>query len=220
MTTDRLRGFRRPPVRPKVGAPLGGRRAKRVPGGFTLVEVLVALAILAVFATFAWRATASLVEGELHLTAEAQRWQRLDALFARLDADLRAAVPRPIRLAQGRESAFSGMAVADGSSSFAFTRAGGDLADAGAEGVRIGYRLAGDTLQILYWPRLDRGADVQPVAYSLAGGVARFDVRYIDDDGALADRWPPDRRDDLPRALSIGLTLADGTRVERLVVLR
>ena len=48
--------------------------------GFTLIEVLVALAVLAVFATFAWRATASLVEGEARLASEARRWQTLDAM--------------------------------------------------------------------------------------------------------------------------------------------
>ena len=193
----------------------------RLPRGFTLVEVLVALAILAALATFAWRATASLVEGETRLSAEAQRWQRLDALFARLDADLRAALPRPVRVGpQQREPALVGGATADGASSIVFTRAGGGTADAGAEGTRLGYRLAGTTLEILYWPRLDRAAGVEPVAYALASGVARFDVRYADEDGAFADRWPPPKRDDLPRALTVSLTLADGTRVERLVVLR
>ena len=37
--------------------------------GFTLVEVLVALVVLALFATFAWQATASLVDGEARLSA-------------------------------------------------------------------------------------------------------------------------------------------------------
>ena len=188
--------------------------------GFTLVEVLVALAILAVFATFAWRATASLVDGEAHLSAEARRWQDLDALFARLEADLRAAVPRPIRVPQGREPAFDGTAGVDGAAAFAFTRAGGEPTEPGAEGVRLGYRLAGDTLEIVYWPRLDRGAGVEPVRYALAGGIARFDVRYADDDGEWRDRWPPERRDDLPRAVAVTLTLADGARLERLIVLR
>ena len=188
--------------------------------GFTLVEVLVALAILAAMATFAWRATASLVEGEAHLAAEAQRWQRLDALFARLEADLRAAVPRSVRVPQGREPAFVGTSATDGAAAFAFTRAGGEPAEPGAEGVRLGYRLAGDTLEILYWPRLDRGPGLEPARYALASGIARFDVRYADDDGEWSERWPPDRREELPRALAISLTLADGAQLERLVVLR
>jgi len=184
------------------------------PRGFTLVEVLVALAVLAVFATFAWQATASLVDGEARLSAEARRWQRLDAVFARLDADVRAAVPRPIRVGQRREPAFVGTPGA-----FVFTRAGDASAEA-AEGVRIAYRQRGDTLEIAYWPRLDRVAGIEPTAYSLASDIARVELRYVDDDGATFERWPPREGVGLPRALAIGVTLADGLRVDRLVVLR
>lgn len=191
----------------------------RVPG-FTLIEVLVALAVLAVFATFAWRATASLVEGEARLASEARRWQTLDAMYARIEADVRAAVPRAVRVPGGREYAWAGGVDANGQSAFAFTRAGGDPAGPGAEGVRLAYRLNGSTAEIVYWPRLDRGTGGEPVAYGLADGIARLDVRYADDDGEWTDRWPPDRREGLPRALVVAVTLADGARLERLIVLR
>lgn len=191
----------------------------RVPG-FTLIEVLVALAVLAVFATFAWRATASLVEGEARLASEARRWQTLDAMYARIEADVRAAVPRAVRVPGGREYAWAGGVDANGQSAFAFTRAGGDPAEPGAEGVRLTYRLNGGTAEIVYWPRLDRGAGGEPVAYAIADGIARLDVRYADDDGEWTDRWPPDRREGLPRALVVAVTLADGARLERFIVLR
>ncbi|CAG0987077.1 Type II secretion system protein J [Burkholderiales bacterium] len=188
--------------------------------GFTLVEVLVALAVLAVFATFAWRATASLVDGEARLASESRRWQELDAMFARIEADVRAAVPRAVRVAERRERAWVGTVGTDGQSAFAFTRAGGTPPDAGTEGVRLAYRMRGDSVEILYWPALDRAAGVEPAAWALAGGIARLDVRYADDDGGWTDRWPPDRRDALPRALVVGVTLADGARLERFIVLR
>jgi len=184
------------------------------PRGFTLVEVLVALVVLAVFATFAWQATASLVDGEARLSAEARRWQRLDAVFARLEADVRAAVPRPIRVAQRREPAFVGAPDA-----FVFTRAGDASADAG-EGQRLAYRHGGDTLEIAYWPRLDRVAGIEATVYPLASGIARVDLRYIDEDGATFERWPPRNGVGLPRAIAIGMTLVDGLKVERLMVLR
>jgi general secretion pathway protein J len=189
-------------------------------GGFTLVEMLVALAILAVLATFAWRATASLVDGESQLATESRRWQGLDAMFARIEGDAGAAVPRSVRVPGGREPAWTGSVGPDGRSSFAFTRAGGDAMAPGAEGVRIGYRQTGDVAEILYWPRLDRGDGVEPAIYALAGGIARFQVRYADDDGAWTDQWPPDRSEGLPRAIAIAVTLVDGARVERLMVLR
>jgi len=188
--------------------------------GFTLIEVLVALAVLAVFATFAWRATASLVEGEARLSSEAKRWQTLDALYARIEADVRAAVPRAVRVPGGRESAWMGSVDANGQSTFAFTRAGGEPSEPGAQGVRLAYRVNDGTVEILYWSRLDRGSGADPVAYALADGIARLDVRYADDDGAWSDRWPPDRREGLPRALVVAVTLADGGRLGRFIVLR
>ena len=191
----------------------------RLPG-FTLIEVLVALAVLAVFATFAWRATASLVEGEARLASEARRWQTRDARYARIEADVRAAVPRAVRVPGGREQAWAGGIDAYGQSTFAFTRAGGDPGEPGAEGVRLAYRIRGGTAEILYWPTLDRGAGAVPVAYALADGIARLDVRYADDEGAWTDRWPPARSEALPRALVVAFTLADGARLERFIVLR
>ena len=188
--------------------------------GFTLIEVLVALAVLAALATFAWRATASLVEGEARLASEARRWQTLDAVFSRLEADVRAAVPRPVRVPGGREPAWTGGVDANGQASFAFTRAGGEPQEPGAEGVRLAYRMRGDSVELVYWPVLDRAAGAQPVAYPLVDGVARLDVRYADDDGAWSDRWPPQGREDVPRAIVVGVTLAGGARLERFVVLR
>ena len=188
--------------------------------GFTLIEVLVALAVLAALATFAWRATASLVEGEARLAAEARRWQMLDAVFSRLEADVRAAVPRPVRVPGGREPAWTGGIDASGQASFAFTRAGGEPQEPGAEGVRLAYRMRGENVELVYWPVLDRAAGAEPVAYPLVDGIARLDVRYADDDDAWSDRWPPQGREDLPRAIVVGVTLAGGARLERFVVLR
>ncbi|HSD75963.1 MAG TPA: type II secretion system protein GspJ, partial [Solirubrobacteraceae bacterium] len=104
--------------------------------------------------------------------------------------------------------------------SFAFTRAGGDPSEPGAEGTRIGYRLAGGAVEIAYWPRLDRAPGAEPVRYPLADGIVRMDVRYADDEGEWTDRWPPERQDALPSAIAIALTLAEGGRIERLMVLR
>jgi len=188
--------------------------------GFTLVEILVALAIFAVLAAFAWRATGALVDGEASLAGESKRWQTLDALFARIEGDVGAAVPRGIRVAGGREPAWSGSIGADGQSSFAFTRAGGDPAEPGAEGTRIGYRLAGGGVEIAYWPHLDRGAGAEPARYALADGIVRMEVRYADDEGRWTDRWPPERTEGLPSAIAIALTLAEGGRIERVMVLR
>jgi len=65
-----------------------------VPRGFTLLETLIALAILAVISTLGYRAVSALVDSEAQLTSESLRWRTLDALFARLESDLRQALGR------------------------------------------------------------------------------------------------------------------------------
>ena len=50
--------------------------------GFTLIEVLLALAIVAVIALLGYRALSALSESETRLTVEAARWRTLD-LFSR-----------------------------------------------------------------------------------------------------------------------------------------
>ena len=84
--------------------PRQSRRAMK-PRGFTLVEVLVALAILALIGVLAYRAMAALADGESRLAVETSRWTTLDAFFARVEGDLRAAVPRDVRHGAAREPA-------------------------------------------------------------------------------------------------------------------
>ena len=110
--------------------------------GFTLVEALVAIAILGLVALLAWRATAAMTDNEARLAAESARWQQLDAVLARLEADLRASVPRRARHGTMTEAAWS-LAADDaaGNALLIFTRAGPDALDEPAiGGQRVGYR--------------------------------------------------------------------------------
>jgi len=75
-------------------------------------------------------------------------------------------------------------------------------------------------VEVLYWPHLDQPASVAPVAYALAGGIARFEISYLDARGAWHDRWPLLGESALPRAVRIQLTLDDGNPVERWITLR
>src|SRR5262249_49004907 len=75
-------------------ADVSAMTAKR--SGFTLIELMIALAILGLVAVFGYRALASLTDSEAQLSAEAQHWRELDGLFARLEADMREALPRDV----------------------------------------------------------------------------------------------------------------------------
>jgi general secretion pathway protein J len=189
--------------------------------GFTLLELLVALAIFSLLSVLGYRAVAALTSSEAQLSAEAQRWQALDTLFARIEADFRQAVPRPAREGAVRAAAWSGTLDARSNASLRFTRAGPEFAvEPGSAGQRIGYRLTGDTIEVLYWPRVDNAPGVTPVAYGLVSGVASFRLGYLGADGAWQDRWPVLGAPEVPRGVRVELTLAGGERIERWVALR
>jgi general secretion pathway protein J len=192
------------------------RRIRTRRAGFTLVEVLVALAILAVIGVHAWRAMVALADGESRLAAETARWTALDAVFARIEADLRAALPRAVRHGDAREPAFVAGVDAAGNARFTLTRAGSEFGDApGRAGQRVGYALDGNALGIAYWPALDNVAGAVPARYVLLDGVAEFHVGYRTRDGRFVAQWPLLGEPDVPVAVRVDLTLADGARIER-----
>ena len=197
------------------------RRADRQ-RGFTLVEALVAIAILALVALLAWRATAAMTDGEQRLSVESARWQHLDALLTRLEADMRQALPRPARNGARSEPAWVAVpADAAGNTSLVFTRAGPDAADEpGAGGQRVGYRWRDGYIDVLYWPRLDDTANATPATYALVDGIARFRVLQLSSDDRWSPRWPLPGAAALPRGVRIEIVLADGSIIDRWLALR
>jgi general secretion pathway protein J len=188
--------------------------------GFTLIEILVALVILAVVATLAYRATAAMSDGEARLLAESERWRSLDMVFARLEGDLRQAIPRASRHGATREPAWSALAAdSAGNTTLVFTRAGAEV-EPGIAGQRIAYRLNDGALEIVYWPQLDNVAEAVPVSYVLARDIAGFRVRALSASGAWLSQWPRLGESDVPRAVRVEVDLGDRTTVERWLALR
>jgi general secretion pathway protein J len=194
---------------------------KRRRAGFTLIELLIALGILGLVAVLSYRALAALTESEAKLAAEAAHWGALDTLFARLEADARAALPRDVRTGAGSEPAWVGGVDTAGDAALRFSRAGPEFAvEPGSSGQRIGYRLRNGAVEVLYWPFLDQPSAVVPEAYALIGDVAAFRVAYLDARGTWRERWPALGEPAIPRAIRVELTLAGGGVIERWLALR
>lgn len=69
-----------------------GRARRRVPAaarGFTLLEVVVAVALMAVLATLSWRGLDSVLRTRERLTVASDDMRALTAVFAQLEEDLR-----------------------------------------------------------------------------------------------------------------------------------
>jgi len=189
--------------------------------GFTLVEILVALGLLALVAVLAYRGVASLVDGETRLTAEARRWRTLDAVLARMESDVRQAVPRAARAGSTVEPAWLASVESHGASAFAFSRAGPEFdLEPGVAGQRVGYRMRNGALEVVYWPGLDRSPGTRETAWTLVRGVTRLRIEHLDADGGWRDTWPRFGEPEIPRAVRVLLVLDSGEAMDRWIALR
>jgi general secretion pathway protein J len=190
-------------------------------GGFTLLELLVALSILALLSLLGYRAVSSLADSEVRLSEEAARWRVLDQLFTRIEGDVRQALPRPARTGSGIEPPWVGTTTGDGNGELQFSRAGAEFAlEPGSPGQRIGYRFRDNAIEVVYWPYPDVSPAVEPTAYVLATGVTRFELDYLDPAGGWRRQWPLQGDPALPRAMRVRLTLSSGATLERWLTLR
>ena len=189
--------------------------------GFTLLELLIAISILALLSVLGYRAISSLTDSEVRLTEEAARWRTLEQLFTRLEADMRKAQPRAIRIGGGSEPAWLGTTDAEGNAELRFSRSGTEFAvEAGSAGQRIGYRFRGSAVEVVYLPYFDIAPSTPSTVYALADGITHFRVRYLGPTGDWSDRWPIRSDQPLPRAVRVELELHQGETVERWLTLR
>jgi len=196
--------------------------------GLTLIELIVAVALLAVITTMAYRGLDSVSRSSTRNLAEGEYWQGVALLFERLASDVAQPVRRPVRAGTDKAEALpewwgrsvAGAGEATGSDPAAaqleFTR----KSPQGRDEVRLGYRLREDKVELLLWPVLDRAPGTRPEVYVLLEGVSSLRFRHMDSSGAWQDVWPvAGVAGALPRALAVEITLKDGVTLQRLFAL-
>ncbi len=205
-------------------AVMPARRAQR---GLTLIELLVAVLLLAVIASMAYRGLDSMTRSSERVELEVERWQNLALFFERLARDVVQPARRPVRVtaadgSAGNPVAFTELAAwrgqppTDSEAFLEFTRKSPD----GRDEVRIGYRLRAAQLELLIWPMPDRTTQTQPEVYPLLDNVEQLRLRHLDAGGAWQDAWPVSSDlTALPRGIEIELTLRDGLHLRRVFAL-
>lgn len=186
--------------------------------GFTLVEVLVALTVLAIAAALSYRALDLFRGGASRLTADGRALGELVSVFARIQLDVERAVNirlvdrhrRVVPLLRTAEDPASG----ESAPGFDLVRAGADDL-AGAR--RVSYRLRGSTLEYGLWPDAVNMA-ASPKTYKLVDGVKAYRVRFLDAQGRWLAAWN-DRAEALPRAIQVELDLEGVGLVQRVFAL-
>jgi general secretion pathway protein J len=196
--------------------------------GFTLIEIIVAVAIMALVSVIAYRGLAAMLAAREQITSENTRFRDLAQAMTRIDADFSAVVDRPIRDSYGVEkAAFLGApdGLEEAGAAVVLTRMGapaqiGKLADL----QRLGYRVREGRLELLAWPALDQAPRATPSASTLLENVSRIELRFLDRQNQWQTKWPQFAQgggppETLPRAVQMVLTLASGAAYTRTIPL-
>ncbi|ADH86925.1 type II secretion system minor pseudopilin GspJ [Desulfurivibrio alkaliphilus] len=166
----------------------------RAAGGFTLLELLVALALFSVLSMMTFISIQTMLDSRQQTRQEAERLAAVQMAFARLELDLQQARGRGIRDEYGnrRPAVYYGLNPDEGLS---LTRGGRAIQVPGRSGTslqRLRYRLEDGELLRETWPVLDRGPRLEPFRQRLLEGVEALEIRFLDDQGDWHPRWPPD----------------------------
>lgn len=196
--------------------------------GFTLLELLAAMAVLAVLGTMSFRGLSSVLDAESRLQADTRRWTDVALLFSQLGEDMLMAVERAHRDPADREDAALRLAsiaqdtAGDGNAQLVVTRLGIGEGNAAQSALRrVGYRLRDGKLEYLVWPSPDSAPGARPSTYVVLEDVLDVQWRALHADGRWLEAWPVERTvEALPRAISVRLALAGGVDVTRILPLR
>ncbi|MET0377486.1 MAG: type II secretion system minor pseudopilin GspJ [Spongiibacteraceae bacterium] len=209
--------------------------------GFTLLEVLLAMAITALVALMAYAGLSTAMTAASRHGEQARRLVDLQTTVSWITRDLRESVDRDIAAGDEREPAMWGgenpvlerpFAGDDRDNILVLTRVGWDNPRGLRRGAiqRVRYRLDADNnLWRDHWPVLDRLDDEElPQSVKMMGGVKAVTVQFLDGEsgnkltaelgGEWMPRWPMSKIDDLlPIAVQVELDVDGIGSITRIV---
>jgi general secretion pathway protein J len=198
---------------------------KRRALGFTLIEIMVAVAIFAVMSMLAWGTLSQSLSNADMLTERMDRLQSIQRAMRYLTSELTQAAPRPVRDELGTE--YRPALLSDLGSDFSLELThGGWRNPAGlprSTMQRTAYRIEEDDLIRYHWTVLDRTYANEPIATVLLEDVESLLFTFYDQNGEPSTVWPPQGATGgsslriRPRAVEIVLTLPDEGEITRLL---
>jgi general secretion pathway protein J len=160
--------------------------------GFTLLEVLIAVAIFVIVGTMALSGYNELSKQSIRVEESMARIRAVQSTMQRMSQDFMELEPRPVRepLGDGMQPALR----ADGKTQelAEFTHSGWS----NPAGVprptlqRVSYQLQDKKLTRSYWVMLDRTLTSQPVSTVVLDRVKSVKLRFMDNTHNWQDQWP------------------------------
>jgi general secretion pathway protein J len=212
-----------PIVRPIIRRTI--RHAKQ--SGFTLLEILIAIAIFAIVAVLAYSGYSELTRQAERLAATAARTRAVQTTMQRLVQDFSSIEPRPVREPLGDNVQPALISDARSEQLAELTHSGWSNPAGVPRSTlqRVSYRLEDGKLSRNYWVMLDRTLSTEPVHTVLLDNVKAVKLRFMGPNHRFTEQWPalgggpggPAAARLLPIAVEITLELEDWGKITRLV---
>jgi general secretion pathway protein J len=160
--------------------------------GFTLLELMVAVAIFSVLSAMAYGGLRNVIDNSKQTEITMQRLQEVQMAMVKISRDFNQLAQRSIRDEYGNNQDYL-VASEDNDIFIEFTRNGrrnpAELQRSHLQ--RVAYRLEENQLFRLDWPHLDRAQEMQPYESMLLTDVETASIRFLDNNNEWHDLWPP-----------------------------
>jgi general secretion pathway protein J len=194
--------------------------------GFTLIELMVAVAIVAIIGVIALTGLSRVIDQQAIASARAERWRDIQLAVRMIVQDLSQVHPRVTRDETGATIVASLLASPTHQFALEFSRGGWSNPVGFPRGtvLRVAYDIEDDTLVRFYWPVVDRTFATPPGRNDLLEGVLSMQVLFIDREGLATPDWPPlvngqvtQPPTGLPRAVDVTLEIEGLGYIRRLI---
>jgi general secretion pathway protein J len=159
--------------------------------GFTLLELLIAIAVFAVMSAMAYGGLSNVILISTHSEAALERMQVIQHTMTVITRDLTQISPRGIRDEFGNAQPY--LTTSNFDFLLEFTRSGrrnpAQLKRSNL--LRVAYKYQDNILTRLYWPQLDRVQGIDPYETALLDAVTNVELRYLDASNEWKTEWPP-----------------------------
>jgi general secretion pathway protein J len=180
--------------------------------GFTLLELLIAIAVFAIMSVMAYGGLSNVISNSTRIEAELEKIHSVQRAMFTMTRDFMQITNRSIRDEFGNTQPHLTTNI-NTDYLVEFTRNGrrNPAKLLRSHLLRVAYKFEEKKLSRLFWPQLDRVQGMEPYEDVLLDNVTLAELRYLDDSNEWHNEWPPlsstTTAIDTPRAIEFKLEL-------------